>query len=120
MKHNSIKWNKQLAVNLHVYTRVMWQKQNIISHRESDGEKVDVMKQKCRCRIRELYKNHIKNCSWRTTQSKKGMVAGMSLWIERVEMISQQKDQDKENYFNTKIGSFLQTKKWYKKVTTIV
>ena len=48
------------------------------------------------------------------------MVSGMSLWIERVEMISQQKDQDKENYFNTKIGSFLQTKKWYKKVTTIV
>ena len=46
---------------------------------------------------------------------QKGSVTGMTIWIERIEMIFQHKDQDEENNLDTKIWFYPKSKRWRKK-----
>ena len=81
---------------------------------------LEIKKAKCRLRVKELYK---KSRSGLNTEEKKlfnlplayrlkGSAAGMLLWIERVELSFQHREQDENNNLITRYWWYKQSKKW--------
>ena len=96
-RYDSVKWSVKVIRLLHTYTRAIWNARNEILHGENVSESIELRKAKCKERIRALYK-HNRKCLTPTDKKlfhlpmryrQKGSIAGMTLWIDRVEMIFQ-------------------------------
>ena len=126
-KIDSDRWEFTFIKCIQDYTQAMWVKRNQILHGEDESQQIEIIKMKCKKRIRELYKRSRQKLSLEDKKlfqmpliyRLKGTCAGMTLWIERAEMIFQQKEQDENNMVNTKYWIFKQNKKWLKLVPTI-
>ena len=123
-RYDGQKWPKVLIMSLQTYTRAMWIHRNTILHGKTIIENNEILKYKCKMRIKELYKRSRLNLTLEDKKlfklplqyRMKGTAEGMLLWIERAEMVFQHKDQDKDNNLNTKRWCFKMTKKWRKLV----
>ena len=101
----------------------MWIQRNNVLHGETESEIIAIKKIKCQNRVRTLYKRSRKNLSHEDKKlfqlplpiRLKGSVTGMTMWIERIEMIFQQKDQDKDNNLESKVWFFPKSKRWRQK-----
>ena len=121
------KWAKKFVTAIHTYTRDMWFQRNNILHGETESEIVAIKKAKCQKRIRDLYKRSRRNLSLEDKKlfnfplayCLKGSVVGMTMWIDRIEMIFQQRDQDNEHNLDTKAWFFPKSKKWRLKIPEI-
>lgn len=126
-RYNMDRWTNSLIKALQDFTHAMWTKRNDVLHGETESEQIEIVKMKCKKRIRELYKRSRRKLSLEDKKlfqmplayRLKGSNAGMTLWIERAEMIFQQREQDEQNTVNTKYWIFKQNKKWLKLVPTI-
>ena len=126
-KFDADRWSSGLIKSLRNFTNAMWIKRNLILHGETESEQLEIVKMKCKKQIQELYKKSRQKLSLEEKKlfqmplmyRLKGSNAGMTLWIERVEMIFQQREQDDQNNVQTKYWIFKQNKKWLKLVPTI-
>ena len=118
-KHHT-QWLRTVIKSIHTYTHEMWSKRNLLLHGEDDSESLEIQKHKCKVRIRELYKKSRVNLSLEDKKlfhmplpvRLKGTVPGMLLWIERVEMVFQQKDQDYNGNLITNYWVYKKDKAW--------
>ena len=131
-RHNNMRcdgkwWKMNVIKALQNFTFSMWTKRNQILHGDEDTEILELKKSKCHKQIKQLFKKSRRNLNFDEKKlfklplvyRMKGLVAGMLLWIERVELIFQNKDQDEDNNLTTKYWWYKQTKKW-RQMSTVV
>lgn len=97
-RHDPRRWSTKLIRHIHSFMKAMWSARNLLLHGENSSEAIEIRKAKCRERIRVLYKTPRTNLTLKDKKifqlplqyRLKGSIAGMTLWIDRAEMIFQQ------------------------------
>ena len=96
-RHNPQRWSTKLVRLIHSFMKSIWATRNNLLHGENSSEAIEIRKAKCRERIKTLYKVSRKHLSLKEKKifqlplqyRLKGSIAGMTLWIDRAEMLYQ-------------------------------
>ena len=127
VRHNPTKWSRKVVILLHNYSKTLWKARNQVLHGENSSKAIEIRKAKCKERIKVLYKVNRKHL---TSPDKKlfnlplqyrvkGSIAGMTLWIDRAEMVFQHALQKEEMKQETLITWwFPKSQKWKKQTSS--
>lgn len=124
-RYDLVKWSRKVVLLLHNYSKTLWTTRNQLLHGEDASEAIEIRKARCKERIRTLYK-YSRKCLSRDEKKlfnlplqyrQKGSIAGMTLWIDRVEMIFQHNLHNTEDQKGkTIMWWFPKSQKWKKQV----
>ena len=89
LRHDPSKWKMVLIKGIHNFTQAMWNKRNLILHGDHPSNQLEICKSNCWRRMKELSIADKKLFQLPLNYQCKGTVAGMTLWIDRGEMVFQ-------------------------------